>query len=100
MKPKFDWESQIRNKGLRATKSAVLFLKTLQHLKKPLSHLLPSIQSRSTESWIDLLKPASLKRFWGLIEFHVIAIPKEIIMSSLNVSLATNTFSFLVAPLY
>lgn len=38
MKPKFDWESQIRNKGMRATKSAVLVLKTLQHLKKPLSH--------------------------------------------------------------
>ncbi len=37
-KAKFDWKSQIRAKGLRATKAAVLVLKTLQQLKKPLSH--------------------------------------------------------------
>jgi len=38
MKPKLDWESQIREKGLRATKAAVLVLKTLQQIKRPLSH--------------------------------------------------------------
>jgi len=80
MKPKFDWESQIRNKGLRATKSAVLVLKTLQHLKKPLSH----------DELLEYLNQST--------SFDTVTLYR--IMSSLNVSLATNTFSFLVAPLY
>jgi Fur family ferric uptake transcriptional regulator len=58
MKPKIDWESQIREKGLRATKAAVLVLKTLQQIKKPLSHdeLLERLNQSSSIDTVTLYR--------------------------------------------
>ena len=58
MKPKIDWESQIRGKGLRATKAAVLVLKTLQQIKKPLSHdeLLERLNQSSSIDTVTLYR--------------------------------------------
>lgn len=58
MKPKLDWESQIREKGLRATKAAVLVLKTLQQIKRPLSHdeLLERLNQSSSIDTVTLYR--------------------------------------------
>ncbi len=58
MKPKLDWESQIQEKGLRATKAAVLVLKTLQQIKRPLSHdeLLERLNQSSSIDTVTLYR--------------------------------------------
>jgi len=91
MKPKLDWESQIREKGLRATKAAVLVLKTLQQIKRPLSHdeLLERLNQSSSIDTVTLYRVLDRFTQTSLIER----------MNSLNATPATNTFSFPVALL-